>query len=104
MLTSDAIRLVAPNFDCIELTATSAFTKSPSGAMRPGVKKSERHADNEGRPFSFDFPEYIVTMRLSCPRRGYTNACPVCVMRALKHAAVPTPPAKVGPSNIPTHK
>jgi hypothetical protein len=25
-------------------------------------------------------------------------------MRALKHAAVPTPPAKVGPSNIPAHE
>ena len=32
--------------------------------------------DNEGRPFSFDFPEYIVTMRLSWPTTGIRERLP----------------------------
>jgi hypothetical protein len=55
MLTSDAIRLIAPNFGFIELTATSAFTKSPTGALRPGVKKADGARTEQIEPFGFDF-------------------------------------------------
>jgi len=82
MLTPEAIRPIVPNFGCIEVTATSAFTKFPAGAMRPDVKKIERYAGKAGLLFSFDFPEYIVTMRLSCPTTAIHEWWPAFVMRA----------------------
>lgn len=66
MLKIEAIRPIAPNLGCIELTATSALAKTRSGAMRRDVKKTEQSAAKADRPFAFDFSR-DTKMRIPTP-------------------------------------